>query len=472
MSQKTVKVALITGYLGAGKTTLLNHILSNDEGIRAAVIVNDIGEVNVDADLIARGGIVTQENSNLVPLTNGCICCTLRDDLAKQLTDLAKMEQFDYIIIEASGICEPIPIAQTIADICEESTEDGLPMVLDNIIAVVDCARMHDEFEDGRSLMKESVEEEDIENLLIQQLEFCNTVLLNKVDTVTKEQLGELKAIVRALQTKAVIIEANYAKVKIADVLNTGRFDLESAMQSAGWIEAIQSDGSEPKDGRHDDDDEDEEHGHHHHDDDDDDDDEHDHHDDDDDEHDHHHHDDDDDDDDDEHDHHHHDDDDEHDHHHHDNDDDEHHEAKKGHGHHHHHHHHHHNEDESQQVLEYGIGSFVYFRRKPFVREKLVELAQKWPRAIIRCKGMVWYKEDPSMSYIFEQAGHLIQEMPSGRFLASADPASIRRVLAKYPKVREMWDEKYGDRMQKLVFIGQNMDQKAIEKALDDCLTD
>ena len=443
MSQKTVKVALITGYLGAGKTTLLNHILSNDEGIRAAVIVNDIGEVNVDADLIARGGIVTQENSNLVPLTNGCICCTLRDDLAKQLTDLAKMEQFDYIIIEASGICEPIPIAQTIADICEESTEDGLPMVLDNIIAVVDCARMHDEFEDGRSLMKESVEEEDIENLLIQQLEFCNTVLLNKVDTVTKEQLGELKAIVRALQTKAVIIEANYAKVKIADVLNTGRFDLESAMQSAGWIEAIQSDGSEPKDGRHDDDDEDEEHGHHHHDDDDDD--EHDHHD---------------------------DDDDEHDHHHHDDDDDEHHEAKKGHGHHHHHHHHHHNEDESQQVLEYGIGSFVYFRRKPFVREKLVELAQKWPRAIIRCKGMVWYKEDPSMSYIFEQAGHLIQEMPSGRFLASADPASIRRVLAKYPKVREMWDEKYGDRMQKLVFIGQNMDQKAIEKALDDCLTD
>ena len=449
MSKGSVRIALITGYLGAGKTTLLNNILANDQGLRCAVIVNDIGEVNVDADLIARGGIVTQENSNLVPLTNGCICCTLRDDLAKQLTDLAKTEQFDYIIIEASGICEPIPIAQTIADICEESTEDGLPMALDNIIAVVDCARMHDEFEDGRSLMKESVEEEDIENLLIQQLEFCNTVLLNKVDTVTEEQLGELKAIVRALQTKAVIIEANYAKVKIADVLNTGRFDLESAMQSAGWIEAIQSDGSEPKDGRHDDDDEDEEHGHHHHDDDDDDDDEPDHHDDDDD-----------------------DDDDEHDHHHHDDDDDEHHEAKKGHGHHHHHHHHHHNEDESQQVLEYGIGSFVYFRRKPFVREKLVELAQKWPRAIIRCKGMVWYKEDPSMSYIFEQAGHLIQEMPSGRFLASADPASIRRVLAKYPKVREMWDEKYGDRMQKLVFIGQNMDQKAIEKALDDCLTD
>ena len=437
--KEPVKIALITGYLGAGKTTLLNHILSNDEGIRAAVIVNDIGEVNVDAELIAKGGVVTQENSNLVPLTNGCICCTLRDDLATQLRDLAKTGKFDYIIIEASGICEPIPIAQTIADICEESTEDGLPMMLDNIIAVVDCARMHDEFEDGRSLLKDSYEEEDIENLLIQQLEFCNTVLLNKVDTVDEYQLGELKAIVKSLQTKAVIIEANYAKVKIADVLNTGRFDLESSMESAGWIEAIQNADIEDHD--HDDDDDD---------DDDDDEDEHEHH---------HHH--DDDDDDDEHEHHHHDDDD---------DDDDHHEEHHGHGH--HHHHHHHNADVSYQVEEYGIGSFVYFRRRPFDRDKLVSLAEKWPRSIIRCKGMVWYKQDPSMSYIFEQAGHLIQEMQSGRFLASADQASIERVLAKYPEVRKMWDEKYGDRMQKLVFIGQNMDRKEIERELDECLVD
>ena len=232
MANNTVKIALITGYLGAGKTTLLNHILSNDEGIRAAVIVNDIGEVNVDADLIEKGGVVTQENSNLVPLTNGCICCTLRDDLAAQLGELAATGKYDYIIIEASGICEPIPIAQTIADICEESTEDGMPMVLDNIIAVVDCARMHDEFEDGRSLLKDTYEEEDIENLLIQQLEFCNTVLMNKVDTVDEYQLGELKAIIRSLQTNAVIIEANYAKVAISDVLNTGRFDLEKSMES------------------------------------------------------------------------------------------------------------------------------------------------------------------------------------------------------------------------------------------------
>ena len=433
MANNTVKIALITGYLGAGKTTLLNHILSNDEGIRAAVIVNDIGEVNVDADLIEKGGVVTQENSNLVPLTNGCICCTLRDDLAAQLGELAATGKYDYIIIEASGICEPIPIAQTIADICEESTEDGMPMVLDNIIAVVDCARMHDEFEDGRSLLKDTYEEEDIENLLIQQLEFCNTVLMNKVDTVDEYQLGELKAIIRSLQTNAVIIEANYAKVAISDVLNTGRFDLEKSMESAGWIEAIQQEN-----------DDDDEHEHHHDDDDDDD------------EHEHHH---DDDDDDDEHEHHHHDDDEKEEKHH------------KG-GHHHHHHHHHHNADASYQVEEYGIGSFVYFRRRPFDRNKIIALAEKWPRAIIRCKGMIWYKEEPDMSYIFEQAGHMIQEMQSGRFLASADQASIDRVLEKYPQVRKMWDPVYGDRMQKLVFIGQNMDRKEIEEQLDACLVD
>ena len=444
MANNTVKIALITGYLGAGKTTLLNHILSNDEGIRAAVIVNDIGEVNVDADLIEKGGVVTQENSNLVPLTNGCICCTLRDDLAAQLGELAATGKYDYIIIEASGICEPIPIAQTIADICEESTEDGMPMVLDNIIAVVDCARMHDEFEDGRSLLKDTYEEEDIENLLIQQLEFCNTVLMNKVDTVDEYQLGELKAIIRSLQTNAVIIEANYAKVAISDVLNTGRFDLEKSMESAGWIEAIQQEN-----------DDDDEHEHHHDDDDDDD------------EHEHHHH--DDDDDDDEHEHHHHDDD-EHEHHH-DDDDEKEEKHHKG-GHHHHHHHHHHNADASYQVEEYGIGSFVYFRRRPFDRNKIIALAEKWPRAIIRCKGMIWYKEEPDMSYIFEQAGHMIQEMQSGRFLASADQASIDRVLEKYPQVRKMWDPVYGDRMQKLVFIGQNMDRKEIEEQLDACLVD
>ena len=276
---------------------------------------------------------------------------------------------------------------------------------------------------------------------------------------VSEYDLGELKAIIRSLQTKAVIIEANYAKVSISDVLNTNRFDLDKSMESAGWIEAIQ----------HGDDDDDEDEHHHHHHDDDDDDDEDEHH--------HHHHDDDDDDDDeDEHHHHHHDDDDDEDedehHHHDDDDDDDGHEERHGHGHHHHHHHHHHNADASYQIEEYGIGSFVYFRRRPFDRTKLINLAQKWPRSIIRCKGMIWYREEPDMSYIFEQAGRLIQEMQSGRFLASADRASIERVLEKYPQVREMWDPKYGDRMQKLVFIGQNMNRKEIERQLDECLVD
>ena len=368
-----VKIALITGYLGAGKTTLLNHILANNEGIRAAVIVNDLGEVNIDADLIEKGGVVTQADSSLVPLTNGCICCTLKDDLATQLTDLAETGKFDYIIIEASGICEPIPIAQTITMICQENTEDGLPMALDNIIAVVDCARMRDEFGNGRSLMLDEYEEDDIENLLIQQIEFCNTILLNKAETVSEEELGELRAIVNKLQSDASIVESSYAKVDLHELLNTGRFDLDKSMESAGWIEAIQHP---------------EEH------------------------------------------------------------------------------------EESEEELEYGISSFVYYRRRPFLHKKLVALAEKWPRAIIRCKGMVWYKEDPNMSYVFEQAGHLIQEMQAGRFLASADKASIDRILRKYPEVARVWDEKYGDRMQKLVFIGQNMDKEKITADLDACLGD
>ena len=431
MANNTVKIALITGYLGAGTTTLLNHILSNDEGIRAAVIVNDIGEVNVDADLIEKGGIVTQENSNLVPLTNGCICCTLRDDLAAQLGELAATGKYDYIIIEASGICEPIPIAQTIADICEESTEDGMPMVLDNIIAVVDCARMHDEFEDGRSLLKDTYEEEDIENLLIQQLEFCNTVLMNKVDTVDEYQLGELKAIIRSLQTSAVIIEANYAKVAISDVLNTGRFDLEKSMESAGWIEAIQHDG----------DDDDDEHEHHHDDDDDDD------------EHEHHHHDDDDDD--------------EHEHHHDDEKEEKHHK-----GGHHHHHHHHHNEEEGE-AEEYGIGTFVYYRRKPFDIDKFNRYVNfSWPKNIIRTKGICYFSDDWDMSYLFEQAGVQVKLANAGQWYATMPEDELLEMMRQDAGLVHDWDEEYGDRMIKIVFIGQHMDKESIVRELDACLAD
>lgn len=372
-SSEPVRVCLITGYLGAGKTTLLNHILANEEGIRAAVIVNDIGEVNVDADLIEKTGSVSQKDQNLIPLSNGCICCTLANDLAVQLTDLAESGKYNYIIIEASGICEPIPIAQTITMICDENSQDGLHMKIDNIIAVVDCARMLQEFENGRKLMREAIEEDDIENLLIQQIEFCNTLILNKTDLVNEEQLNELKAIIHVLQKDAVILEAQKANVNLKNLLNTDRFDLNRAMASAGWVEAIQNPET-------------------------------------------------------------------------------------------------HDEDESHELLEYNIDTFVYFRRRPFKHDRLVDFCDAWPHSVIRCKGMVWYQEEPQMSFMFEQAGRQITESPSGRFLASAPRESQERILQKYPQVRKMWDKKYGDRMIKLVFIGQYMDKEEIIRGLDSCL--
>ena len=239
MANKPVKIVMLTGYLGAGKTTLLNHILSNDGGIRAAVIVNDIGEVNVDASLIKDGGLSATDN--LIPLTNGCICCTLADDLANQLSDIAESGNFDYIIIEASGICEPVPIAYTISAFCDEEKVGGAPkLALDNIVAVVDCARMYDEFHGGRDLLADDIDEDDIEALLISQIEFCSTLVLNKVDTVTPEQLAELKAIVRSLQKDAVIVEAEQGNVDLREVLDTGRFDFMKAYNSAAWIEAME----------------------------------------------------------------------------------------------------------------------------------------------------------------------------------------------------------------------------------------
>ena len=239
MANNPVKIVMLTGYLGAGKTTLLNHILSNDGGIRAAVIVNEIGEVNVDASLIKDGGLSATDN--LIPLTNGCICCTLADDLANQLSGLADSGDFDYIIIEASGICEPVPIAYTISAFCDEEKVGGAPkLALDNIVAVVDCARMYDEFHGGRDLLADDIDEDDIEALLISQIEFCSTLVLNKTDTVTPEQLAELKAIVRSLQKDAVIVEATQGKVDLREVLDTGRFDFMKAYNSAAWIEAME----------------------------------------------------------------------------------------------------------------------------------------------------------------------------------------------------------------------------------------
>ena len=401
--KELVRIALITGYLGAGKTTLLNHILANQQGIRAAVIVNDIGEINIDAELIGRGGIVGPEDDSLISLTNGCICCTLKEDLAVQLRDLAKTGSFDYIIIEASGVCEPMPIAHTIDRICEESTRQGLPMQLDNIIAVVDGARMLDEFEGGRALIRDRIAQEDLEHLLILQIEFCNTILLNKADLLTKRQLQELTAIVRSLQHDAVILPAVQGMVPLDELLKTGRFQMERSISSAGWLHVI-ADGD---------------HGHG-------------------------------------------------DHHDHDGD----HEHEEHHEHHDHHHHHDHDHDygDHDHLAEFGISSFVYDRRQPFARRKVEALTQQWPKSVIRCKGMIWYQEEPEMSYIFEQSGSQIQEKQSGPFLAAASVEQQKFVLARFPEVRKNWDPVYGDRRIRLVLIGKDMDREAIEAQLDGAL--
>ncbi|MCM1578842.1 MAG: GTP-binding protein [Ruminococcus sp.] len=437
MAKKIVPITLLTGYLGAGKTTLINHVLNNQEGYKVAVIVNDIGEVNIDARLIEQGGAVTQKDENLVPLSNGCICCTLKVDLMNQITELVKSGKFDYLLIEASGICEPMPIAQSIA-VLEGKANRRYPAIcrLDNIATVVDALRMATEFGCGDNLLKEDIEEEDIENLLIQQIEFCSTIILNKVDKVTPEQLGRVKAMIKTLQPKARIIEATFGKVAVGDILDTNSYDFEEAATSAGWAKAYEegTDEDDEHDGH--------EHEHHH---------EHDE-----DEHEHHH-----DHDEDEHEHHHEHDEDEHEHHH------EHDEHEHEHGHGHHHHHHHHDEGEAE---EYGIGTFVYRRRRPFNKDKLQEWVGNWPRQVIRCKGMVWFSDDWENAFIFEQAGVQITATGSGKWFAAAPEKEQKKLMEQYPDIAADWDEKYGDREIKLVFIGQKMDKQAITEGLDKCL--
>ena len=440
MNNKKTPVLLLTGYLGSGKTTLLNRILSNKKGIKFAVIVNDIGEVNIDADLIEKGGIVDQADDSLVALQNGCICCTLKMDLVKQLSDIIKMKKFDYIVIEASGICEPAPIAQTICSIPslgEEYISDG-ECTLDCIVTVVDALRMKDEFANGNNLMSSSIDDEDIENLIIQQIEFCNIILLNKAAEVEKKELERLKQIVRAIQPKAEIIECNYGDVELDKIINTNMFDFNSVATSAAWIDEIENHHEDDDD----DDDDEHEHEHHHH------------HDDDDDEHEHHHH---HDDDDDEHEHHHHhddDEDDEHDHHHH-------------HGHHHHHHHHH----EGGEVEEYGIGTYVYYRRKPLDLNKFDDfVARRWPKNIIRAKGICYFSTEQETCYLFEQAGRQVSLRNAGQWYATMPEDELSILLQREPKLLQDWDEEVGDRMQKLVFIGQKLDKKELARMLDECL--
>ena len=432
---------LLTGYLGSGKTTLLNNILNNKRKIRFAVLVNDIGEVNIDASLIQKGGIVGQGDDSLVALQNGCICCTLKMDLVRQLSEIMGMAKFDYIVIEASGICEPEPIARTICSMPrmgEEYTRYGVPR-LDCVLTVVDALRMQSEFDCGGRLLGSAIAEEDIENLIIQQIEFCNIVMLNKKSEVAPAELERLRQIVANLNPGARIMEADYADVDLDELINTHCFEYGATEGQAGWVkelERLTTDAEDEEARRHHD-------GEEHHD----------HHDDEEDEH-HQHHDDEED---------------EHHHHHgHDDEDDED-EGHEGHGHHHHHHHH----AEGAEVEEYGIGTFVYYRRQPFDIDKFDRFVNfDWPKSVIRTKGVCYFADDQDMSYLFEQAGVQVKLSEAGQWYATMPEDELIDMMRRDPGLVHDWDDVYGDRMVKLVFIGQNMDKEGICRALDKCLAD
>ena len=405
-----MKILLLTGYLGSGKTTLLNRILNNRKGIKFAVIVNDIGEVNIDAALIQQGGIVGQGDDSLVALQNGCICCTLKMDLVNQLRDIALMQKFDYVVIEASGICEPEPIAQTICSIPSQIVDfpqDSLPK-LDCIVTVVDALRMRDEFKNGLDLTRPAIDEEDIENLVIQQIEFCNIILLNKASEVSPAELGQIRQIIRNLQRKAEIIECDYGDVDFDRILNTGMFNFDDVATSATWVHEVEA----GVDVDHDDDDDDDHDGHHHH--------------------------------------------------------DEHHHEHEEHDEHHHHHHHDHDEGEAE---EYGIGTYVYFNREPFDINKFDDfVARRWPKGIIRAKGICYFYGEADVCYLFEQAGKQLGLKDVGQWFATMPENELKRRLEWDTQLQRDWDPYYGDRMQKLVFIGQHLDKKMIKQELDACL--
>ena len=394
---KETPVLLLTGYLGSGKTTLVNRILTNNRGIRFAVIVNDIGEVNIDADLIQKGGIVDQQDDSLVALQNGCICCTLKMNLVEQLNDILAQQRFDYIVIEASGICEPEPIAQTLITIPqmgEKYTQHGIPR-LDSIVTVVDALRLQSEFACGNTLMREGIEDEDIEKLVIQQIEFCNIILLNKASEVTPHELGRVKAIIREIQPVAEIIECDYGDVDFDKILNTHMFNFDKVATSAKWIQHIEDHPEE----------EEEEHHHHEHEDE-----------------------------------------------------------------HHHHHHNHHHDHEEGEAEEYGIGTFVYYRRAPMDIGRFDEFVSRLPKNIIRAKGICYFRNELDVCYLFEQAGKQISLKDIGLWFATMPADELAAMMEREPGLRRDWDEQYGDRMQKIVFIGQKMDIPALTQALDKCL--
>lgn len=389
-----IPVTVLTGYLGSGKTTLVNRLLADPQGMRIAVIVNDIGEVNIDAALIAKQGHASVADNSLVTLTNGCICCSLRTDLIAQIALLAKENCFDYILIEASGICEPLPIAQSIAMLDGTSGDKRLPALcrLDAVVAVVDAYRLLTEFSGGETLLHP--EEEDIAQLLVEQIEFCNLILLNKTDLLSAEETAKVEAIVKALQPSAQMIKTSFTEVPSKDILNIRLFDFSQTFLSAGWAQTMEHEKGAK----------DHQHSHHAHD-----------------------------------------------------------ENEHCGGHRHDHEGEHHHD-------EYGISTFVYYRRQPFDDSKLEAWVNSFPSSVIRCKGLVWISDEDDRSFLLEQAGRSVSVLPFSRWLAKASMRERKEAWKRDPDARDNWDEQYGDRMTKLVFIGANMDQKGICASLDKCL--
>ena len=367
---KNIPITLLTGYLGSGKTTLINYILKNNDNKKIAIIVNDIGSVNIDASLIEKDGIVSKKDESLVALSNGCICCNLKMDLVEQIFEIIKQDKFDHIIIEASGICEPIPIAQTISMINEMYRANLCH--IDSIVTITDALRLASEFGCGEYLIKDDIKDDDLEKLIIEQLEFCNVIILNKVSELDDESRNEVKGIIRQIQPNAKMIEANYSEVDINEILDTKLFDFNEASMSAGWISALDN---------------------------------------------------------------------------------------------------HEEEEESSEILEYGIETFVYYRRGPFNRSKFYKFVNStWDKSIIRTKGVVYFSDEVNMAYMFESAGNSKNLVPTGPWISDLSKEEQQSIIIANPDIMDDWDPEYGDKMIKIVIIGKNIDKESLVSKLDSFL--
>ncbi|RAV04979.1 GTP-binding protein [Paenibacillus sp. YN15] len=374
MTDEKIPVTVLCGYLGAGKTTILNHVLNNREGLKVAVIVNDLGEVNVDADLIRDGGGLSRTEEKLISLSNGCICCTLRDDLLAEVQRLAEEKRFDYILIESTGIGEPVPVAQTFSYVDEEKGIDLTKLTrLDCMVTVVDAYHFWRDYNTRETLRDRGQETGEgdrraVVNLLIEQVEFCDVLIINKCDLVSEEELEKLESALRSLQPGARIIRSSHGKVDPRDILNTNLFDFQKASMSAGWIQELQK-------GEH-----------------------------------------------------------------------------------------------IPETEEYGITSFVYTRKIPFHTERLLHWMAKWPQSVVRSKGILWLATRNNMAVSFSQAGVSRQLAPAGLWVASLTEEERVSYFGKdYPKTPD-WDDQWGDRVTRLVFIGIDMNRDEIVRSLDTAL--